>query len=155
MKSTLDFCDRLFIRCARVCSIPFARFALFVVFFWFGILKVVGESPASPLVSNLLESTMPFMSFETFMVLFGLFEMLIGLSFLFPKLVRISIALLVFHMVTTFMPLVLLPEVTWQKAFVPTMEGQYIIKNLLIIASALAIVYHMHLPQKDGLSNMS
>lgn len=146
MQSILDFCDRIFIKFARVCSIPFARFALFVVFFWFGILKVIGESPANPLVSNLLESTMPFMSFDTFIVAFGLFEMLIGLSFLFPKLLRISIAILAFHMVTTLMPLILLPEITWQKAFVPTLEGQYIIKNLLIIATAMAIVSHMNLP---------
>lgn len=149
MQSFLDFCDRIFIRCARVCSIPFARFSLFVVFFWFGALKLIDESPANPLVSNLLEETMPFMGFNTFIFIFGLFEVIIGLSFLFPKLVRVSIALLAFHMVTTFLPLVLLPEVAWQRAFVPTLEGQYIIKNLVIIAAALGIVSHMHLPHHE------
>lgn len=149
MQSILDFCDKIFIRCARACSIPFARFSLFVVFFWFGALKVVDESPANPLVSELLGQTMPFMEFNTFIFLFGLFEVVIGLSFLFPKFVRISIALLAFHMVTTFMPLILLPEIAWQRAFVPTLEGQYIIKNLVIIAAALGIVSHMHLPHHE------
>ena len=32
--------------------LPFARVALFVVFFWFGILKVFGLSPASPLANE-------------------------------------------------------------------------------------------------------
>jgi uncharacterized membrane protein YkgB len=149
MKSLLNFCDNMFIGCARACSIPFARFSLFVVFFWFGILKVIGESPANPLVSNLLESTMPFISFETFIFIFGVFEVVIGLSFLFPRLVRVSVAMLAFHMVTTFMPLILLPEITWQRAFIPTIEGQYIIKNLVIIAAALGIVSHMHLPHNE------
>jgi|SRR3989344_420360 len=149
MQSILDFCDKIFIKCARMCGIPFARFSLFVVFFWFGALKLIDESPANPLVSKLLSETMPFISFETFIFLFGLFEVIIGLSFLFPKFVRISIALLAFHMVTTFLPLVLLPEIAWQRAFVPTLEGQYIIKNLLIIATAISIVSHMHLPHHE------
>lgn len=149
MQDILDFCDKIFIKCARVCSIPFARFSLFVVFFWFGALKIIDESPANPLVSKLLEETMPFMSSETFIFLFGLFEVVIGLSFLLPKIIRISVAMLVFHMITTFMPLVLLTDVTWQRAFVPTLEGQYIIKNLVIIAVAISIVSHMHLPHHE------
>ncbi len=146
MKKILDFCDRLFINFARTFSIPFARFALFVVFFWFGALKVIGESPANPLVSSLLSQTMPYITFDTFVIIFGIFEMIIGLSFLFPKMVRISIALLAFHMITTMLPLILLPQTTWRSVFVPTLEGQYIIKNLVIVATALAIVSHMHLP---------
>ena len=60
---------------------PVARFGLFVIFFWFGILKVLGMSPASPLVAELFAKTIPFMSFGTFIILFGLFECLIGVLF--------------------------------------------------------------------------
>lgn len=126
---------------------PFARMALFVVFFWFGILKVFGSSPANPLVSNLLSRTMPFIEFDQFIVVFGLFEMVIGVSFLLPGLVRISTLMLGAHMVTTMMPLVLLPEVAWGSPFVPTLEGQYIIKNLAIIAVAISIVSQMQHPE--------
>lgn len=125
-------------------SLPVARFALFVVFFWFGLLKVVGMSPASGLVQNLFEQTLPFMAFSTFIVLFGLFECLIGILFIIPGLEKIVVPLLFVHMVTTFMPLFLLPEVTWSGMFVPTLEGQYIIKNLVIIATAIGIVAHVH-----------
>jgi uncharacterized membrane protein YkgB len=116
---------------------PFARLSMFVIYFWFGLLKLMDTSPANPLVASLLERTMPFMSFETFNMWFALFEMLIGILFLFPKLTKLVFGLLVLHMITTFMPLVILPQVTWQSAMTPTLEGQYIIKNLLIISVAL------------------
>ncbi len=120
-----------------------SRIAIFVIFFWFGALKVFDLSPANPLVQNLLERTLPFISFEHFIVFFGLFECLIGITFLIRGLERLSIALLVPHMITTVLPLVLLPTVSWSGAFVPTLEGQYIIKNLAIIALAIGIAAHM------------
>lgn len=118
----------------------FGRFALFVIYFWFGFLKIIDISPANPLVADLQHKTLPFLSFGTFIVLFALFEMLIGVLFLFPKFTRLAVVFFAFHMVTTFMPLVFLPVVGWQKAFVPTLEGQYIIKNLALIATVMAVV---------------
>lgn len=128
----------------RRVSMPVARFGLFVVFFWFGILKVVGMSPASPLVEELFKQTVPFMSFSTFIVLFGLFECLIGVLFIIRGFERVVIPLLFLHMVLTFLPLFMLPQVTWNGFLVPTLEGQYIIKNLVIIATAIAIAAHLH-----------
>lgn len=128
----------------RKISMPIARFGLFVVFFWFGILKVIGLSPASGLVQALFTETVPWMSFSTFIVFFGLFECLIGILFLFRGYERIVIPLLFFHMATTFMPLILLQQETWSRFLVPTLEGQYIIKNLVIIATAIGIAAHLH-----------
>jgi uncharacterized membrane protein YkgB len=113
-----------------------ARLALVIVYFWFGILKLTGDSPANPMVRSLQAKTLPFLSFDQFIVLFALFEMLIGILFLIPKANRVALALFASHMVMTTMPLVLLPQMTWTKAFVPTMEGQYIIKNVVLIALA-------------------
>ena len=129
---------------------PLARFGLFVIFFWFGLLKVVGLSPASGLVQRLFETTIPWMSFATFLVIFGLFEMLIGVLFLIRGVERIVIPLLLIHMITTFMPLFLLPQETWSGFMTPTLEGQYIIKNIALIAAAFGIAAHLHpLPNKD------
>lgn len=125
-------------------SMPVARFGLFLVFFWFGILKVLGLSPAGPLVEALFHQTITFMSFGTFYLLFGLFEMLIGILFLIKGAERIVIPLLLFHMVTTIMPLFMLTDTTWQRFMVPTLEGQYIIKNIVIIACAMGIASHLH-----------
>lgn len=129
-----------------------ARFGLFVIFFWFGILKVIGLSPAAPLVQALFEQTISFMSFDTFIILFGLFECLIGILFIIRGLERLVIPLLFAHMITTFMPLFLVPGMTWSSFLVPTLEGQYIIKNLVIIAAAMAIAANLHPLSKEKLS---
>ena len=121
-----------------------ARLALFIVFFWFGILKVIGMSPAGPVVANLFAETIPFMDFHTFYLAFGLFECLIGILFLIKGMERVVIPLLFLHIITTFGPLVLLPGETWTRFMVPTLEGQYIIKNLVIIATAIGIAAHLH-----------
>lgn len=126
-----------------------SRFGLFVVFFWFGILKVIGLSPAHDLVKSLFESSISFMSFSTFIVLFGIFECIIGILFLIKGLERVVIPLLFIHMITTFGPLFLLPTISWSGFMIPTLEGQYIIKNLVIIATAIGIASHLHpLPKK-------
>jgi len=122
-------------------TILFSRIALFIVFFWFGILKIIGTSPANPLVQKLFEKTVPFISFGTFIILFGAYEMLIGILFLIPKREKLALALLIPHVLTTFLPLFLLPSITWQNFLTPTLEGQYIIKNLVIAALALNLVY--------------
>src|SRR3989344_3395446 len=128
----------------RLISVPISRLGIFVVFFWFGILKVFSLSPASPLVLALLSRTMPFIPPETFLVFFGVLECFIGLLFLIKGAERIAITILFLHMITTFMPLILLPQVTWSGILVPTLEGQYIIKNLAIITAAIGIAAHLH-----------
>ena len=55
------------------------------------------------------------------------------------------------HMVTTMMPLVLLPKVAWV-TFVPTLEGKYTIKNLAIIAVAISIVARIRHPDVHDLA---
>src|SRR3989338_7433566 len=124
-------------------SVPVARFGLFVIFFWFGFLKVIGLSPAMQLVQQLFEQTISFISFNNFIILFGLFECLIGILFIIRGFERIVIPLLFLHMVTTFMPLFVLPQETWSGFLVPTLQGQYIIKNLVVIATAIGIAAHL------------
>jgi len=141
---SIENIDLKLIHFFRKISVPVARFGLFVVFFWFGALKVIGLSPASQLVQQLFERTISFIPFSTFIVLFGLFECLIGIMFLIPHLERAVIPLLFIHMITTFMPLFLLTQETWSGFLVPTLEGQYIIKNLVIIAAAIGIAAHLH-----------
>ncbi len=120
-------------------NLPLARFAIFLVYFWFGILKVFDLSPASPMVLELLNRTMPFIPPTQFLIFFGLFEMLIGILFLIPRYTKIAIVLLFVHMFTTIGPLFIMPAYTWDGFLVPTMEGQYIIKNILIIALAVVL----------------
>ena len=144
--------DQWLVSMGNYLNMPLARIALFVVFFWFGALKVVGLSPANALVDALLQITLPWWNFSSFIVVFGLFEMVIGVLFLWPRTWKFAFLLLGLHMVTTFMPLILLPEVVWQAPFAPTLEGQYIIKNLVIIALAFSVISHLH-PMHEKVSD--
>jgi len=96
-------------------------------------------SPAAGLVAALQVQILPFLEPTTFVVILGLGEMLIGILFLFPKLTRAAILILVLHMFTTILPLFFLPEIAWQAFLVPTLEGQYIIKNVALVALALQV----------------
>ena len=120
------------------------RISLAIVFIWFGMLKVLGFSPAGGLVQALFESSINFISFDTFYMLFAWFEVMIGVLFLVPRMTRVVIPLLFIHMITTFGPLLLLPGESWSGFMIPTLVVQYIIKNLVIIGAAMGIAAHLH-----------
>jgi uncharacterized membrane protein YphA (DoxX/SURF4 family) len=126
----------------------FSRVSLFVIYFWFGFLKVIGWSPASALVNDLSHQTYLdlFISPEYFVIVFGVGECILGIMFLIPRLTRLSKWLFTLHMVTTFMPLFLVPKDVWVSWFAPTLEGQYIIKNLALIATVL----HLKTPERSS-----
>ncbi len=116
------------------------RIPIFIIFFWFGFLKIVDLSPAQELVQDTVY-WMPFLSAEMWTYVIGYWEVLIGVFFLFKKTTLIAMLLLLIQMSGTFLPLVILPEITFQDSnpFLPTLEGQYIIKNIIIITAALII----------------
>ena len=127
------------------------RTPLFVIFFWFGLLKVIELSPAQGLIIDTVY-WMPFLSPEDWVIVIGYWEMLIGLFFLAKKTTFYAMLLLFLQMSGTFMPLVLLPSVTFQNSnyLLPTLEGQYIIKNIIIITSAIVIGrYYLNQPFFD------
>jgi uncharacterized membrane protein YkgB len=120
-------------------SVLFARIALCIIYVWFGALKVIGQSPASNMVKTLLHDTMPFFPFSSFIVLFGLFEIIIGVLFMVPRWEKTALTLFTLHMITTTLPLFVMTQYIWTHLFVPTLEGQYIIKNLALIGCALTV----------------
>jgi len=119
--------------------IPVARFSIFLIFFWFGFIKLLGLSPASPLAKALVEQTVGLQYFDTLFVVLALLECIIGILFLFPKATRIVVPLLLAHILIVCSPLLLVPAYTWQSFLVPTLEGQYIIKNAVVVAVAIGI----------------
>ena len=132
----------------------YGRISLFVIYFWFGFLKSIGVSPAEGLVNNLFHITLErFMSFNPFFLLFGLFECIIGLSWLIPKYTKLSFYALVFHLVLTVLPLFVLPNDSWTSILTPTLVGQYIIKNLALLAIAFFIRDSMDEKQSVRIAN--
>lgn len=117
------------------------RVSLAVIFVWFGLLKPLGLSPAEPMVLSTVR-WMPLLSPGAWLAVIGWWEVAIGVTFLFHKTLRLAIALLALQMVGTFLPLIILSDVTFQPGrfpYAPTIEGQYVIKNLLIISAALTV----------------
>ena len=117
------------------------RISFGIIFIWFGILKPLGISSAEPLVIATVP-WLPVFDGETWVSIIGWWEVAIGIAFLFRRTIRVAVALLALQMVGTFMPLVFLPDVTFQAGhfpYGPTLEGQYIIKNLMIISAALVV----------------
>jgi uncharacterized membrane protein YkgB len=119
--------------------VPFARVSIFLIFFWFGLIKLLGLSPANPLAEALVSKTVGIQYFDGLFYSLALIECVIGILFLIPKATRVVVPLLLIHMLIVCSPLILLPELTWQQFAVPTLEGQYIIKNAVVIAVAIGI----------------
>ena len=116
------------------------RLPLFIIFFWFGLLKVIELSPARQLIIDTV-FWMPVLSDETWVIVIGYWEMFIAIFFLTKRTTFLAMILLFLQMSGTFMPLILLPDITFQSSnpLLPTLEGQYIIKNIIIITAALVI----------------
>ncbi len=133
-KKSREAVDLHIIHFFKQTAIPLARIALFVVFFWFGAIKLIGLSPAGPLAEALTERTVGSELFTPLFMSIALLECIIGILFLIPKAVRVVIPLLFFHLIIVCSPLVLVPDMTWRAPLVPTLEGQYIIKNIVIVA---------------------
>jgi uncharacterized membrane protein YkgB len=141
MKDFFDATDRRIAESMNKIGLPALRLSLGIIFIWFGILKTIGLSPAEGLVLATVD-WMPIFSAETWLIIIGWWEVIIGICFLFKPTLRVAIGLLAMQMAGTLLPLFILTEVTWQAGsfpYAPTMEGQYIIKNLLIISAAIVI----------------
>ena len=118
------------------------RISLGLVFLWFGFLKFFpGVSPAEELVTNTINR----LSFglippATAAILVATLETLIGLGLITGVAMRLTLLLLAFQMVGTAMPILLFPDQVFQIVpIVPTLEGQYIIKNLVLVSAGLVI----------------
>lgn len=140
MESKLKKADQNIAKQMKIWGVPAVRISFAIIFFWFGILKPLGLSSAIPIVEATV-SWLPFFEPNVWVSIIGWWEVAIGVLFLFQKTTRIAIGLLFLQMSGTFMPLLFLPEVVYQNnnVLVPTMEGQYIIKNLMIISAALVV----------------
>jgi len=132
--------DEKFIQFAQKYYGVIARASLFIIFFYFGFLKLIGVSPASPLAEQFTATFGLGVYFDQLFLLIALVECAIGIMFLIPKLTRITILIMFLHMLLVSAPLFVGVEGAWARLFVPTLEGQYIIKNAALVALALGLV---------------
>lgn len=128
--------DRVLIKTLNRISLPILRISLGVIFIWFGALKPLGNSPANDLIIK----TVYWFDPDIFIPILGIWEIIIGLCLLYTPFIRAGLFLLALQMPGTFLPLILLPEVCFVKfPFDLTLEGQYIVKNLVLIGAAIVV----------------
>jgi uncharacterized membrane protein YphA (DoxX/SURF4 family) len=100
-----------------------------------------GLSPAEDLATRTIELlTFGLVPAAISLPILAIWESLIGLGLIFGVLMRATLLLLFVQMLGTITPLFFFPEETFQVfPFVPTLEGQYIIKNAVLIAAGLVL----------------
>lgn len=129
--------DKIFIKEMHLWAIPVLRVALAIVFVWFGILKVTGQSP----VAGLIAQTYSFFPAAPFLFVLGIWEIAIGLGLYFKISLRVTLALLWLQMFGTLIALLLNPEIFFvhHNPFLLTTDGEFVIKNFVLIAASLVV----------------
>jgi uncharacterized membrane protein YphA (DoxX/SURF4 family) len=123
-------------------GITLLRISLGIVFLWFGVLKFFPSlSPAESLAGQTISTlTFGLVSPQVSQPVLAAWETAIGLGLITGRFMRVTLLLMAVQMAGTITPLVLFPAQTWQVFPVsPTLEGQYIIKNLVLLSAAIVI----------------
>ena len=126
---------------ARI-GVPVVRIALGIVFLWFGVLKFFPNlSPAEDLAARTIERlTFGAVQPAVSLPVLAAWESVIGIGLILNRWMRGVLLLLAVQMAGTFTPLLLFPTETWTVfPIAPTLEGQYIIKNLVLIGAAMVV----------------
>jgi uncharacterized membrane protein YkgB len=126
---------------ARI-GVPVLRIGLGVVFLWFGALKFFpGASPAETLAARTIEQLSGgLIGRGVSLPILATWESLIGIGLLAGKWMRATLFLLAVQMLGTLTPLVLFPGETFTSfPLVPSLEGQYIIKNVVLVGAAMVV----------------
>lgn len=123
-------------------GITLLRISLGIVFFWFGVLKFFPDlSPAQ----DLAERTIDLLTFGTVQAevavpVLAAWECAIGLGLITGRFMRATLLLLFVQMMGTITPLFLFPDEAFTRIpYAPTLEGQYIIKNIVLVSAGLVI----------------
>lgn len=130
------------------------RISVGIVFVWFGVLKFFpGLSPAQGLAINTIKLLTFNLVSETIIINgLALWEVLIGIGLITGRFMRETLLLLFLQMIGTFTPVLLFPhEVFTRIPYAPTLEGQYIIKNIIIISAAIVLGGALRTPSTNTL----
>jgi len=113
------------------------RLSLATVFFWFGALKLANVSP----VIGLLRASIPFLADSPYIQILGIAEIAIGIAIVIERLSKQATVLMILHLLGTLSLVVIAPGVLFAPAFpVLTMAGEFVLKNVVLITSALVII---------------
>ena len=123
-------------------TIKFIRLSLRIIFLWYGMLKFFPTlSPAEDLAIKTIDIMFfGFINPNLSIKLLALLEISIGIGFILGFYTRIITIVFIGHMICTFAPLFLLPELSFTYApYAFTLVGQYIVKNIVFILAGILI----------------
>ena len=142
LRRTLEALEARIVPWLACHSVTVLRVGLGGIFLGFGLLKFFpGFSPAEELVMQ----TLGVLSFglvpaRVGVMLVAALECAIGLGLITGRFLRPSLALLGFQMIGAMSPLVLFPGELFSGPFyAPTLEGQYVLKDVVLISAGLVI----------------
>jgi len=127
-------------------TIRLLRWSIGICYFWFGALKLFPHlSPAEDLAFETIHRlTLGLLGKSASLYLLAAWEVGLGAMFLLGWRFRLTLKIMMVHMVFTLTPAFLLPEVFFREApFVLSLVGQYIVKNLVFMAVALVLLRAM------------
>ena len=113
------------------------RVSLALVFLWFGVLKLTGDSPVLALVS----ATVPWVDSYLLMHLLGAVEVLLAVGLLLGRVQRFVLLALAGHLSGTFLTFFMAPQLLIQhgEPFLLTADGEFVLKNLVLISATLLL----------------
>jgi uncharacterized membrane protein YphA (DoxX/SURF4 family) len=123
-------------------GISILRISVGVIFFWFGFLKFFpGLSPAQELAAKTIDIlTFELVPTKIALMTLATWECAVGLGLVFGVFLRVTLLLLWLQMIGAAAPLFLFPNESFTHIpYVPTLEGQYIIKNLVLVSAGLVV----------------
>lgn len=127
----------------RAYGVRILRVALGVVFVWFGALKIVGESPVEGLI-RAVSYALPAQA--DFVLILGVWEVLIGLGLLSAVMLRTTLLLLWLQLAGTFLVFFVRPDIAFEGAnpLLLTNEGEFVVKNIVLLSAGLVIGGTVH-----------
>lgn len=135
-RTTLDRFDHLVATAMERYGHMLHRVTLGLVFIWFGTLKIVGVTTATSIIAHTVYIGSP----QTTVPILGLWEAIIGVCLILRPLVRVAILLLAMRLVGTLLALIIMHEACFQSTpWAPTIEGQFLIKDLMLFGAAMVI----------------
>ncbi len=129
---------------AVISNTTFLTRGIGLVYLWFGALKFFpGLSPAEELAGTTIHMlSAELLEPQTGLLLLAIWESAVGILLLSGFCRRCALDAALVHIVFTFTPLFLLPELCFtQIPFGLTLVGQYIIKNIVFLGVMLALLH--------------
>jgi uncharacterized membrane protein YphA (DoxX/SURF4 family) len=142
LEQTYHRIDKTLTRWMADNGLKLLRWSLGFVFLWFGFLKFFpGLSPATDLATRTIEAlSFGLIGPNVSIYILAVWECLIGLGLIIGRYMRVTLLLLFLQMLGTLTPIFLFPnEVFVHIPYAPTLEGQYIIKNAVLISAGIVL----------------